>query len=257
MYIVYKAPSSDDLLNSIQDFIHARQLILHSGSPPSAYPVWLHPLLITWAKDTKICSSSDNLSSTKSAVLLTEIRGQGENPVRKERIHRISGHAHLLCICCVHSTILEADGSDFSIRVKSLPSNNHIGKASTSEPCNQPFKTEWDLVSTKWLKGPLWWLRRERICLQCRRPGSDPWVGKIPQRRAWQPSPVFLPGESLWTEEPGRLQSMGSQRVGHDWVSTAQHKWCQREIWARFRAEEMGESSIEPGRSSDCGIREP
>ena len=23
----------------------------------------------------------------------------------------------------------------------------------------------------------------------------DPWVGKIPWRRAWQPTPVFLPGE--------------------------------------------------------------
>ena len=23
-----------------------------------------------------------------------------------------------------------------------------------------------------------------------------------------------------WTEEPGRLQSVGSQRVGHDWAST-------------------------------------
>ena len=27
-------------------------------------------------------------------------------------------------------------------------------------------------------------------------PGSDPWVGKIPWRRKWQPTPVFLPGES-------------------------------------------------------------
>ena len=26
--------------------------------------------------------------------------------------------------------------------------------------------------------------------------GFDPWVGKIPWRRAWQPSLVFLPGES-------------------------------------------------------------
>ena len=26
--------------------------------------------------------------------------------------------------------------------------------------------------------------------------GSDPWVGKIPWRRKWQPTPVFLPGES-------------------------------------------------------------
>ena len=33
----------------------------------------------------------------------------------------------------------------------------------------------------------------------------DPWVGKIPWRRAWQPTPVFLPGESPWTEEPGGL----------------------------------------------------
>ena len=41
--------------------------------------------------------------------------------------------------------------------------------------------------------------------------GSIPGVGKIPWRRAWQPTPVFLPGESLWTEEPGGLQSMGSQ----------------------------------------------
>ena len=34
--------------------------------------------------------------------------------------------------------------------------------------------------------------------------------------RAWQPTPVFLPGESQWTERPGALQSMGSQRVRHD-----------------------------------------
>ena len=47
-------------------------------------------------------------------------------------------------------------------------------------------------------------------------PRFKPWVGKIPWRRKWQPSPVFLPGESPQTEEPGGLQSMGSQRVGCD-----------------------------------------
>ena len=42
----------------------------------------------------------------------------------------------------------------------------------------------------------------------------DPWVGKIFwRRRTQQPTPVFLPGESPWTEEPGGLQSMGSQKV--------------------------------------------
>ena len=60
----------------------------------------------------------------------------------------------------------------------------------------------------------------KELACQCRRHkrhGFDPWVGKIPLRKAWQPTPVLLPGESPWTEEPGRLQSMGSQRVGHDW----------------------------------------
>ena len=36
----------------------------------------------------------------------------------------------------------------------------------------------------------------KNICLQCKKPGFDPWVGKIPWRRAWQPTPIFLPGKS-------------------------------------------------------------
>ena len=44
----------------------------------------------------------------------------------------------------------------------------------------------------------------------------DPWVRKLPGRRAWQPSPAFLPGESSCSEGPGGLQSVGSQRLGHN-----------------------------------------
>ena len=40
-----------------------------------------------------------------------------------------------------------------------------------------------------------------RICLQFVRPGFDPWVGKIPWRSTCQPTPVFFPGESTWTED--------------------------------------------------------
>jgi len=46
--------------------------------------------------------------------------------------------------------------------------------------------------------------------------------------RAWQPTPVLLPGESPWTEEPGGLQHMRSQRVGQtEKLSTTQHKLQQ------------------------------
>ena len=55
------------------------------------------------------------------------------------------------------------------------------------------------------------WLSGQRNHLQCRRHMSfefDPWVEKTPWRRKWQPTPVFLPGESmdrgawwLWLEQ--------------------------------------------------------
>ena len=61
-----------------------------------------------------------------------------------------------------------------------------------------------------------WWLRQQRIHLQCGRPGFNPRVGKVPWRRAWQPTPLFLPGGSPRTEDPRRLLSMGSQTAGHD-----------------------------------------
>ena len=40
--------------------------------------------------------------------------------------------------------------------------------------------------------------RNEPTCQQrrCKRCRFDPWIRKIPWRRAWQPTPVFLPGES-------------------------------------------------------------
>ena len=40
------------------------------------------------------------------------------------------------------------------------------------------------------------------------------------RRRQWHPTPALLPGKSPWMEEPGRLQSMGSLRVRHAWVTS-------------------------------------
>ena len=61
------------------------------------------------------------------------------------------------------------------------------------------------------IPGLPWWLRWQRIHLQCGRSGFNPSVGKIPRRKAWQPTPIFLPGESH-----GQRSLVGSQRVGHD-----------------------------------------
>ena len=61
---------------------------------------------------------------------------------------------------------------------------------------------------------------RYRPTCQCRRLKRcrfNSWVCKIPWMRAWQPTPVLLPGESPWTQEPGRLQSTGY--LSQTWLS--------------------------------------
>ena len=51
----------------------------------------------------------------------------------------------------------------------------------------------------------------------------ETWVWSLgcedPLQEGMATSPIFLPGKLLWIEEPGKLQSMGLQRVGHDWVT--------------------------------------
>ena len=75
-----------------------------------------------------------------------------------------------------------------------------------------------------WYLSLPWWLRRWRVCLQCRRPGLISELGRSPGEGNGNPRQYswlenFMDrGESPWTKEPGRLQSMGSLRVRHDWA---------------------------------------
>ena len=55
---------------------------------------------------------------------------------------------------------------------------------------------------------------------RCRRRGFHPWVGKIPWRRKWQPTPVFLPGESL-----GQSGLMGCSPKGHTELGMTEATW--------------------------------
>ena len=58
-------------------------------------------------------------------------------------------------------------------------------------------------------------------------PEFDPWVGKIPWRKAWQPTPLFLLEESPWREEFAVGATVyGLQRVEHNWDHT-QHIYTE------------------------------
>ena len=56
------------------------------------------------------------------------------------------------------------------------------------------FKKVGDIQRTFW--GLPWWFKGLSIWLQCRRPGFNPWIGKILWSRKWQPIPVLLPGKT-------------------------------------------------------------
>ena len=67
-----------------------------------------------------------------------------------------------------------------------------------------------------------WWLSCKEPTCQHRSHGFDPWVGKIPWRKKMATHSSIFAWEILWTEDPGGLQSLGSQRVGHDLVTKQQ-----------------------------------
>ena len=81
--------------------------------------------------------------------------------------------------------------------------------------CTQTFLL-WDSVwsraqVTPALRLPWRFSGKESAC-QCKRCRFNPWVGKIPWRRKWQPTPVFFPGESR-----GQRSLMGySLSIGHN-----------------------------------------
>ena len=67
----------------------------------------------------------------------------------------------------------------------------------------------------------------KQLACQCRRRGFDPLAREISWRRAWQPTPVFLPGESY-----GQRSLVGYSPWGHKelniikWLSTQKRKNC-------------------------------
>ena len=58
-----------------------------------------------------------------------------------------------------------------------------------------------------------------KVCLQCRRHGFKPWIGKITLEKGMAIHSSILAWRTPWIEDPGELQTVVSQRVGHYWVT--------------------------------------
>ena len=66
--------------------------------------------------------------------------------------------------------------------------------SSPAEGVDYPLQCSWASLMTQTVKN----------LPAMQRLGYNPWIEKIHWRRPWQPTLTFLPGESLWTEVPGR-----------------------------------------------------
>ena len=84
------------------------------------------------------------------------------------------------------------------------------------------------LILLQGMQGLPWWLSGKESACQCRRCEFDPWVGKNPWRKKWQPIQYSCPGNPMDRGAWGWLQFMGSQRVGHNLVTKQQQQaGCQ------------------------------
>jgi len=72
-------------------------------------------------------------------------------------------------------------------------------------------------VKRETLELPRWLCDKESAC-QCRRRGFDPWVRKVPWRRKWQPTPVFLLGRFS-----GQRSLVGDSSWGHKELDMTEH----------------------------------
>ena len=61
-----------------------------------------------------------------------------------------------------------------------------------------------------------WWLSGKESTCQCRRGGFGPWVRKIPWRRKWQLTPVFLPGQHHGQRSLAGYSPWGHKRVRYN-----------------------------------------
>ena len=68
-----------------------------------------------------------------------------------------------------------------------------------------------------------WW----RTTYQCRRHWFDPWIGKIPRRRKWQPTLLFLLGKSHGQRSLVVYSPWGHKRVWHGLATRPQQPLSQ------------------------------
>ena len=120
------------------------------------------------------------------------------------------------------------DYAIFRTKMTQFKMKHYLNSEVKGQVCKQIPSMEMMMTSTSQKEKSTWhvtsWiicLNCPFLCLQCRRPGFDPWAGTGPWRTEWQPTPLFLPREfhgqrSLASCSPrGGKESDTTKRLTH------------------------------------------
>ena len=88
-------------------------------------------------------------------------------------------------------------------------------------------------------------------CSRCKRPGFNPWIGRIPWRKKWQRTPVFLPGESH-----GQRSLVGYSLWGCKESDRTEH-WSPCQFLRRLSLLEPPTPSLAPPHRQALGTDKP
>ena len=114
----------------------------------------------------------------------------------------------------------------------------------------------------------IWWLPSLRsgkepacLCRRHKRCGFDPWVGKIPWRKKWHATPIFLPGKSHgqrsladytpWgSKESHRTEHLNSNNNMYLYLSSLKRKDINKQDPSYSSREFYNITSLKPPRQS-------
>ena len=101
------------------------------------------------------------------------------------------------------------------------------------------------------------WLRGKQTTCQCRRLRLDPWIEKIPWKREWQPTPIFLPEKFHGQRSLAGLPSMGSQTSQTQLnnltaTTTNLYKTCRLLLWTQGLSLNPRRPDVSSRLSSGC-----
>ena len=137
--------------------------------------------------------------------------------------------------------------NSYILKERFLGTNDHSFTVLSSEwggrkgMKNRQFIDDWFVLyitSYCFIHGLPWWLRQQRICLQCRRYKIDPWVRKIRWKTEWLSTPVFLPRESHGQRSLVDYSPWGHKELGMtEWLTlnTCIVSGCFRYAYFTFR----------------------